>query len=219
VSQLVRLVKYDDATTHKVATPGAARPIKKSDEELQIVWGEVYAPDFPDSQNDYATRDTIRKMAYGFMQKGDMFAIDTGHSRKQSGACIVESFIARDDDPTFIPGSWVLGVRVPDEEWALVKSGELNGFSMDGFGVRVETVLEIEMPNRVTGECIKAEDGHTHMFWVKYDDEGNFVGGDTDEGPDGHRHKILRGTCTEVSNGHSHRFSFVEGMMNAQISN
>lgn len=218
MSQLVRLVKFDATVSVKDKAPASVRPIKKSDEELQIVWGEVYAPDFPDSQGDFATRETIRKMAYGFMQKGDMFAIDTGHSREKSGAYIVESFIARDDDATFIPGSWVLGVRVPDNEWALVKSGELNGFSMDGFGVRVETQLDIDMPDTVYGECIKAEDGHTHKFMVKYNDDGTFAGGETDAGPDGHRHKILRGTCTEVTNGHSHRFSFVEGIMEAQLA-
>jgi hypothetical protein len=119
---------------------------------------------------------------------------------------------------SFIPGSWVLGVHVPDNEWALVKSGELNGFSMDGFGVRVETVIELDLPEMVTGKCDPGPDGYVHTFYVKFDEEGNFIGGETDAGPDGHRHKILRGTCTEVTNGHSHRFSFVEGVLGAQIS-
>jgi hypothetical protein len=30
-------------------------------------------------------------------------------------AYVVESSIARDDDGLFIPGAWVLGVKVPDD--------------------------------------------------------------------------------------------------------
>lgn len=194
--------------------------IKKTDAELQIVWGEVYAPGFPDSQGDFMTPETIRDMAYGFMQKGDLTAIDTNHSREKNGSYIVESFIAREDDPTFIPGSWVLGVRVPDNDtWDLVKSGELNGFSIDGFGVRVDTTIEIDMPETLTGKTDLAADGHDHLFYVKFDEDGNFLGGHTSSGPDGHVHLIKRGTCTEDQNGHNHRFSFVEGVLSAQAAN
>ena len=40
--------------------------IRKVDHELQIVYGEVYAPEFPDSQGDYMSRETIREMAFEF---------------------------------------------------------------------------------------------------------------------------------------------------------
>ena len=40
----------------------------------------------------------------------------------------------------------------------------------------------------------------------------------TGPGPDGHVHKILRGTATEETDGHSHRFSFVEGVLHAQVA-
>ena len=193
--------------------------IKKTDDEQQIVFGEVYAPGFPDSQGDFMTRESIQQMAYEFMRKGLVNKIDLNHSQEESGCYVVESFIARDDDTVFIPGSWVLGVKVPDPEiWALVKSGELNGFSFDGVGVRVESVLEIEMPEVIEGETDEVL-GHKHTFFVKYDRDGNFLGGLTGPGPDGHVHKILRGTVTEDTDGHAHRFSFVEGVLNAQIAN
>lgn len=193
--------------------------IKKFDEEQQLVYGEVYAPGFPDSQGDFMTRDEIQKMAHEFMRKGLVTKIDVQHTRKESGCYVVESFIARDDDTVFIPGSWVMGVKIPDGEvWALVKSGELNGFSLDGMGIRVDTLLEIEMPEMITGETDNAE-GHKHKFFVKYDQDGNFLGGMTDQAPDGHWHRILRGTITEDASGHGHRFSFVEGVLDAQVAN
>lgn len=201
-----------------VAPANLSQGIKKSDDELQIVWGEVYAPGFPDSQGDFMTADTVQEMAYEFMRKSQLDSIDTGHSREKNGSYIVESFIAREDDPVFIPGSWVIGVKVPDGDvWGMVKSGELNGFSIDGHGVRVESVIEVTLPDLLKGETDEVA-GHKHLFFVKFDAEGNFLGGETSAGPDGHVHKILRGTVTEESGGHAHRFSFVEGVLDAKIA-
>ncbi|MCL4743847.1 MAG: hypothetical protein KJZ83_00380 [Burkholderiaceae bacterium] len=193
--------------------------IKKTDDEQQLVFGEVYAPGFPDSQGDFMTRESIQEMAYAFMRKGLVDKIDLNHSQEVSGCYVVESFIARDDDSIFIPGSWVLGVKVPDlVTWELVKTGELNGFSFDGIGVRVEKVIEIDLPQAIDGETDEVG-GHKHTFYVKYDEDGRFLGGLTGPGPDGHVHKILRGTVTEVTDDHAHRFSFVEGVLSAQIAN
>jgi len=186
--------------------------IKKSDDELQIVYGEVYAPTIPDSQGDFMTRETIREMAHNFLRKGLVQNIDIQHTREQSGAYVVESFVAREDDPTFIPGSWVLGVKIPDPEvWALVKSGELNGFSMDGEGVRRAMTYEFEVPPVIEG-MTEETDGHRHRFAVQYDEHGNFLGGVTDKAPDGHYHRIRAGTVTDEAQGHSHRFSFLEAI-------
>ena len=79
--------------------------ISKLDHELQVVYGEVYAPGFPDSQGDYMTRETIREMALEFMRKGYGANIDVRHSQEQSGAYVVESFIARDDDSSSFPAA------------------------------------------------------------------------------------------------------------------
>lgn len=199
---------------------GRMMGIQKADDELQMVWGEAYAPGFPDSQGDFMTAETVRNMAYGFMRKMALDAVDTNHSREKNGSVILESFIARDNDDTFIPGSWVIGVHIPDQGvWDLVKSGELNGFSIDGKGFRVEKTLEVEMPDTLTGDTSTAEDGHSHTFYVKFDAEGHFIGGQTSAAEDGHTHVISRGTCTDDAQGHSHRFSFVEGVLNVQTAN
>lgn len=203
---------------HAPSDNAASVPLKKLDDEQQIVYGEVYAPDFPDSQGDYMTRESIQEMAHEFMRKGLVSKIDLHHTQQESGCYVVESFIARDDDTIFIPGSWVLGVKVPDPVvWAMIKSGELNGFSLDGFGVRVDTVLEIEMPDVIEGRTDVVDD-HDHDFYVRFDRDGNFLGGMTGPGPDGHRHKIVRGTVTEEERDHEHRFSFVEGVLSATLA-
>lgn len=192
--------------------------IKKLDEEQQLVFGEVYAPGFPDSQGDFMTAKTIQDMAHGFLAKGLVKNIDTNHNQELSGCYVVESFIAREDDSIFIPGSWVLGVKVPDPKlWEMIKTGELNGFSLDGSAVQVETQIEIEMPMVLNGETDFA-DGHKHTFQVQFDNQGDLIGGTTGPGPDGHVHRIVRGTITEMAEGHAHRFSFVEGILNVQAA-
>ena len=186
--------------------------VKKLDDELQIVWGEVFAPGILDAQYDFMTAPQIREMAYRFVAKGNMTAIDKMHDQVEGAATIVESFIARDNDPDFIPGAWVLGVHVPDAAtWAGVKKGEFNGFSLDGLGVRVPRLIELDLPDELSGETMDTA-GHRHGFVVKFDDNGAFLGGQTLPASDGHVHRIMRGTATEMSRDHSHRFSFVEGL-------
>ncbi len=44
--------------------------IKKFDHEEQAVFGEVYAPDFPDSQGDVMSREEVKKARHNWMRKG-----------------------------------------------------------------------------------------------------------------------------------------------------
>lgn len=183
--------------------------IKKLDEELQIVYAEVYVPGIPDSDNDFMSVETVREMAHNFLAEGRVAKIDHEHSRDTITAAVVESFVARKGDPDFIADSWVAGVKIFDPEiWELVKSGEINGFSLDGIGQGKDTELEIEIPEFVKGETIE-EAGHSHIFQVRFDEEGEFLGGQTIDDSD-HTHLIKRGTITEKANDHAHRFSFVE---------
>jgi hypothetical protein len=104
--------------------------IVKTDSLLQVVFAELYAPDIVDSQRDFMTRDEIRKSCWGFMKSGRN-EIDVEHDGVVTTCAVVESFIARDDDPVFVPGSWVLGVHVPETElWGRIEKGELNGLGL-----------------------------------------------------------------------------------------
>lgn len=205
------------ATFNKQDAGPHAVPIKKTDEELRLVFSEVFAPGFPDSQGDFMTAETIRVMAHTFLRNGLVSKVDVGHSQVESGCFIVESFIAREGDPVFLADSWVVGIHVPDDEiWAAIKSGELNGLSLDGFGVRIPTVFEVDIPDTLVG-VTSVTDDHSHEFYVRFDDKGNFLGGSTSPAStDGHVHTITRGTVTDTVNGHSHRFSFVEEIVNGK---
>lgn len=190
-------------------------PFKKADEELQIVWGEVYVPGIVDSEGDFMTSSEIREMAYRFMRSQRLDKVDVQHDNQEYDAHVVESFIARDDDPTFIPGSWVVAVHVADPTlWELVKSQEINGYSMEGLAL-TEGSTDYVLPGTVvTGDTSETE-GHAHRFKVFYDAEGNFLGGETDY-VDGHRHLIVRGTLTESSRNHAHTFAVIDAMLEGE---
>ena len=187
-------------------------PIKKTDEDRQLAYGEVYIPMIPDSQGDFMTEIEIEKMAHRFMKNQYLYGVDTEHDMTDNGSVVVESFIAREGDPDFIKGSWVAAIAVPDDLWPLVKSGELGGFSMYGGGERIPTMITIEVPDDgiLKGETDTMED-HTHKYTLRFDGEGSFLGGETNT-VDGHSHTIKKGTVTDKEDGHRHRFSFVEAL-------
>ncbi len=213
---MLRLAASPSHDKNAPAPSGGLLAFKKADAAMQVVWGEVFAPGLPDSQGDIMTPDDIREMMFRFMKADRLKKIDVRHSTAESGAAVVECFQARDGDPDFIAGSWVLGVWCPDAVWSEVQKGELNGFSLDGVGVRVDTTVEIDMPDELTGQTADF-DGHRHAFVVKYDQAGRYLGGTTGPGGrDGHTHRIVKGAATETTDGHSHRFSFVEGVLQAQ---
>ena len=184
--------------------------IKKIDEDKQIVFGEVYAPTLiPDSDGDIMSTESIELMAHTFMKSYGQGSIDVNHDNNIVPATVVETFIARKDDPVFIEGAWVVGVHIEDSDiWQGVKEGDLNGFSMEGFAKGTEREIEIEIPEYVTGKTVK-EEGHAHKFTVKFDEDGGFLGGKTNV-VDGHSHDISSGTITGDADGHNHKFSFVE---------
>jgi len=214
---LVEILKHvaegtDEVQKAAVISPPQPLPgeVKKTDDELQIVWSEVYVPWVPDTQGDFMRPDEIRKMAHKFLTKGHQHAIDQNHDQVDDRYThsVVESFIARDGDPVFVPGAWVVGVHIPDADtWAAVKSGEFNGFSMDAVCKKQVKVVEIEVDPMVEGLTNEIS-GHKHSFVVRFNESGEFLGGQTNE-VDGHSHAIRRATVTEKAEGHVHRFSVV----------
>lgn len=187
-------------------------PMVVKSEMQQIVYGEVYAPNRPDAQGEYMTRAEIRKMAHEFIRSGKMGQIDVLHGNKVlKGSSVVESFVSDDEDRRFIPGSWVVGVHVPDAGlWQRIVKGDINGFSMEAMVTRHEQIVDMDIPPVVTGMTCKS-DGHEHKYFVSYDDAGNFKGGVTDS-VNGHFHTIVAGTHTQPAAGHTHRFSSVDNV-------
>lgn len=180
--------------------------IKRIDEEKRVVYGEVYAPYVLDTYGEFMTPDDIELMAHRFLRLDLSTVIDTQHDNVPNGSFPVESFVAREGDPIYTPGAWVLGVKVPDDGvWQAVKSGVLNGFSFQSL-VRprdVEVVYSVVRDHM--GETEPVDDGHQHVYFVQVDEMGKVIGGRTNE-VDGHSHEIRRASVTDVAAAHSHRF-------------
>lgn len=111
-----------------------AQPVLKKKGKKQIVLGVVYEPDVRDTDGNFMKSEEIEKMAYRFMEELRNTDIDKEHNGKVGGyGTVVESFIARDGDPDFPAGAWVLGVHVTDDStWTAIEKGEVTGFSLAG---------------------------------------------------------------------------------------
>jgi hypothetical protein len=190
--------------------------VLKLDEAEQIVMGVVYAPDIPDSHGDFMNAEEVKKACYAFMRRGDMGCVDIMHDNKRYGCEIVECFIVRDGDTDFpIPGAWVAAVHCADEIWPRVMAGELNGFSMEAIAYTEKVDREIDFPANVKGLTTK-EDDHEHEYEIMFGPDGQFIGGRTsiavDSAGRSHYHKISKGVMTDETNGHGHRFAFLESL-------
>lgn len=181
------------------------KSIDALDEEKQIIYSEVYAPMQLDTYGDAMLPDDIEKMAHEFLTNNDLTkVVDTNHDNIANGSYIIESFIARKDDPNFTEGAWVVGIKVPDSlVWKKVKRGELSGLSMEALVYKVPAVADIEVDLEKISQTEEAEN-HTHLFYVEYTPDGVVAGGRTSTDM-GHSHEIKAGTATEPTNGHAHR--------------
>ena len=185
--------------------------IIKSEYE-QIVFAEVYAPMLVDSQMDAMSADEVKKAAYGFMKQSELYKIDLMHNNEPTGSYIVESFLARKDDPDgFIEGSWVLGVKIESPElWSKVLKGELNGFSFQGEFTGATTInLDEQFPVFKQGDTEPSLEEllppHKHTYKLEISATNN-IQGKTNTVLN-HAHPITKGTATDSIFDHSHRFS------------
>jgi hypothetical protein len=186
-------------------------------EEKRLVYGEVYAPMRVDTDTEAMTAEDIEKMAHAFLARGKTDCIDVQHSMEESGCVVVESFIARKEDPDgFIQGAWVLGVKViPEELWQAIKSGELNGFSFAGIpGDRVTARATVRQAKRLVGETEKSTDSgpipsHSHEVNLTFSSDGKIIPTNTEE-TYGHVHGVRKATATEPAFDHSHRMVLIE---------
>lgn len=186
----------------------------KSDEQ-RLVYGEVYSPLHIDTDGEAMTAESIQKMAHSFVADGLTDKVDVQHNYEESGCLVVESFIARKDDPDgFLEGSWVLGVKITEDLWPEVKKGELNGFSFAGNAKQVPVEAKVTTARRLVGDTEKSESGglipeHFHGVMIEFDDAGRIVPGESGEAV-GHSHKILYATATEKTLEHSHRLIIID---------
>lgn len=176
----------------------------------QYVMCEMLIPDIPNSYGDIYTREAIREFAFEYARQG--YGIDVNHDEQDvtGKVIVVESFIAREGDPDFIEGSWVIGMKIVDPDiWAMVLSGELNGYSYQADCKMLEAVV-IDLRNRVVQGVTEPDpvDGHTHEYLVVLNNENRPISGGTGE-TNGHSHTISTHTITDEAEGHTHRFQVI----------
>jgi len=135
-------------------------PISKADSEKQIVYGIVLDPYQIDSQDDWVPPRAIEETAHRWLAESRVIGLD--HSDK-ANAFPVESYMvpyppgeydkAMANEPhkaytmpfgddVVHSGSWVLGTKLGDSEWSKVKEGELNAYSIGGYGNRTSTTKQ-----------------------------------------------------------------------------
>ena len=144
--------------------------IAKADASKHIVFGVVMDPygaqgTEPDAHKDYLPPSTIEETAHNFMQ-GDR-VIGRQHESKANAVVVessIEQYPSSEDyqkavrgedhrvlrrafgDDVIHSGSWILGVKLGEEEWRAFERGELNAFSPGGIGYR-QGIEPSEMPN------------------------------------------------------------------------
>jgi len=183
--------------------------VQRVDEMQRLVFGEVYAPNRLDSYGEFMLAEDIQLMAHRFMRLDLSQVIDADHDEVAKDGCYpVESFIARDGDPDYTPGAWVVGVKIEDDEmWDRVLDGTINGFSFQCMVQAVAVEVEIEVVRDHVGVVQRSETApdHDHMLFVQVNEAGRVIGGWTST-DNGHRHRIKHGSVTEEADGHTHRF-------------
>lgn len=115
--------------------------IVKADEEKRLIYGIVLQPDIADKQNDTISVEEIEAGAHRFMIKSRHMDLQHEKTLPLEAAVPVESYLAPVDfkmgDKPVAKGSWVLVTKIFDDEiWQQVKAGQINGYSIRGYGRR-----------------------------------------------------------------------------------
>lgn len=183
--------------------------------DRRIVTGEVYSPFVIDTHDEMMLPDDVEIMAHRFLADNRNQYIDVMHDNKLVRATIIESYIAKVNDPDgYSEGAWVASIYVDDEDlWQRIRAGELNGFSIEAWVFKVDAEIEYDYLPMHYG-FTEENAGHDHAFYVEVDEIGRVTRGFTSV-DDGHFHEILAGTATELSNDpqgirHAHRYFLQE---------
>lgn len=119
-----------------------------TDDDKQILTGPVMIPDKRMYRNYnggcmvYFSAATIREAAYRWIKENKSHCFNIDHNTDIHSVSVIESWIVEDpmqDKSAFLgftdipTGTWFISCKIDDPElWAMIKSGEFNGFSVEG---------------------------------------------------------------------------------------
>ena len=130
----------------------ASKVIKLADEDRRVLMGAALVPNKPiyrnmDGEEFYIvfSKDTIRRASELYFMRKNQSEATLEHKEQIDGLTTVESWIVEDNEKDKsnlygfdVPlGTWMVAMKVDNEEiWTkLVKTGEVKGFSIEGFFV------------------------------------------------------------------------------------
>jgi len=133
---------------------------KEVDQEKKILMGAAMIPDKPiyrrEGEEEYYvffTKDTIRRASELYLMNGKQGNATLEHQEKISGLSLVESWIIEDPEKDksraygleYPVGTWMVSMKVNNEDiWEeYVKSGKVKGFSIEGWFLQRESVIEL----------------------------------------------------------------------------
>lgn len=130
---------------------GVAGMVVKADDERRYTLTVAYPANQPDAKvaldghRDFAQPGAIESAAWSYMTKSRNVGLWHADGTDNAGQ-VVESYIYRGprwtitavdgSEQTIKSGDWLLGIQWSPESWSLIKSGEVNGVSMQGKGTR-----------------------------------------------------------------------------------
>lgn len=152
-------------------------------DEKHIVMGAVLIPDKPiyrnqDGEEFYIqfSAETIEKLAHQYLAKDRVYSFTQQHEDVADDIYVVETWLKTSENDKSkdygidVPiGSWLMAAKVENEEiWAKIKSGEMNGFSIEAFVNLDEIKLnknnkDMAKENKVKLEAVEIDDS----FWDK----------------------------------------------------
>lgn len=164
----ISLVEHPAIEVDFVALSKEVLQLKTIDEDKRILMGAVLIPDkvIPrDGYNIVFSKETIKLSQEYFFKRNNNKNSTIEHDANQfvDGFTIIESWIKEDNEKDKsnlygydLPvGTWFAMAKVDnDEAWAKVKSGEVKGFSIDGYFDVKQQLNSINMVTEIV-EAIK----------------------------------------------------------------
>lgn len=211
---------FKRATNAPIAVKATARVAKLSSDELGLVFGwalttKSAGADYWDLHGDNIVEEDLIAVAASFMEAGG--AADTNHDREQDGRVVfampLTAEVARAFGIETDTHGLMIAIKPSVEDFALFKSGELKGFSIDGMGER--TPADGEVAARKHALYTTEVDGHAHTVDVSYGIEAGCSWytsyQNADGATSGHSHAVVRNADASVTiladSGHTHELA------------